>query len=262
MVNTTADELRDVAVEISAWDLDGASPYYRVTEKIAVPPKKVQQVTEMSYPKTKNPKPVYFLLLKLFKLSDNQVLSRNFYWLHLPGKDYKLLEQYRQKQIPLKINSKISISGSGYKVRMSIENRSKKPENANVSTMNLADANGSDRTGEEAIQDGHSSGLWGKIRRGLIITRSDDNVRTVEVKGADSGVSFFLHFSVHTSEPSSSQDVAKDTRILPVHYSDNYFSLVPGEKMAIDISFEAPQGSTPRVILKGWNYHLDHAVTL
>lgn len=72
VVNTTADELRDVAVEISAWDLDGASPYYRVTEKIAVPPKKVQQVTEMSYPKTKNPKPVYFLLLKLFKLSDNQ----------------------------------------------------------------------------------------------------------------------------------------------------------------------------------------------
>uniref|UniRef100_A0A0D9WG48 Beta-mannosidase n=1 Tax=Leersia perrieri TaxID=77586 RepID=A0A0D9WG48_9ORYZ len=264
VVNTTADELLNVAVEISVWDLDGASPYYRVTEKIAVPPKKVQRVMEMAYPKMKNPKPVYFLLLKLLKLSDNQVLSRNFYWLHLPGKDYKLLEPYRQKQIPLKIDSKISISGSEYKVRMSIENMSKKPEKANyISTMNLADANGSNRTGEEATaHEGHGSGLWRKIRRGLSITRSDNNIRTVEVNGADSGVAFFLHFSVHTSEPSYSQDVYKDTRILPVHYSDNFFSLIPGEKMAIDMSFEAPLGSTPRVILKGWNYHLDHAVTI
>ncbi|KAG8068933.1 hypothetical protein GUJ93_ZPchr0005g16012 [Zizania palustris] len=262
VVNTTADELLDVAVEISVWDLDGASPYYRVTEKIVVPPKNVKQVLEMEYPKMKNPKPVYFLLLKLFKLSDNKILSRNFYWLHLPGKDYKLLEQYRQKKIPLKIDSKVSISGSEYKVRMSIENMSKKPENVHLSSMNLDDGNGSNSISDEAIQDGHGSGLWGKIRRGLSVTRSDDNLTTVEVNGTDSGVAFFLHFSVHTSESSSSQDTYKDTRILPVHYSDNFFSLTPGEKMTIDISFDDPQGSSPRVILKGWNHNLDHAVTI
>ena len=79
MVNTTSDKLTDVAVEISVWDLDGASPYYKVTEKFVAPPKKVKQIMEMEYPKMKNAKPVYFLLLKLFRLSDKEALSRNFY---------------------------------------------------------------------------------------------------------------------------------------------------------------------------------------
>ena len=87
VVNTTSEELSDVAVEVSVWDLEGMCPYYKVTDKISVPAKKVSQTVEMGYPKMKNAKPVYFLLLKLFRLSDKAILSRNFYRLHLPGSD-------------------------------------------------------------------------------------------------------------------------------------------------------------------------------
>jgi mannosylglycoprotein endo-beta-mannosidase len=110
-VNTTSDKLSDLAVEISVWDLDGACPYYKVTEKLSVPPKKVMQVVEMKYPSIKNAKTVYFLLLKLFRVSDTAIVSRNFYWLHLSGEDYTLLEEYRKKKIPLKITSDVLVSG-------------------------------------------------------------------------------------------------------------------------------------------------------
>ncbi|GJN14323.1 hypothetical protein PR202_gb01133 [Eleusine coracana subsp. coracana] len=263
VVNTTAEELADVAVEISVWDLDGTSPYYKVTEKMAVPPKKVKQIMKMKYYEMKNAKPVYFLLLKLFRLSDNGILSRNFYWLHLPGQDYKLLEQYQQKKIPLQIISEVSISGTRHKVRMTVENKSRKSVSESTQLIDcLGGGNSSFSIGNEAKAEQHESGgLWRKIGSVLGIARSEDNLRNVEVDGTDSGVAFFLHFSVHSSEPST-QENYRDTRILPVHYSDNYFSLTPGEKMVVDISFEAPQGSSPRVVLKGWNHHLNHAVMI
>ncbi|GJN14314.1 hypothetical protein PR202_gb01123 [Eleusine coracana subsp. coracana] len=262
VVNTTSEELADMAVEISVWDLDGTSPYYKVTEKTVVPPKKVKQIVEMKYHEMKNAKPVYFLLLKLFRLSDNGILSRNFYWLHLPGQDYKLLEQYQQKRIPLKIVSEVSVLGTRHKVRMAVENKSRKSVAKSKQLMDLGDGNSSCSSDKECKAEQHENcSLWRKIRSSLSITRSEDNLKTVEVNGNDSGVAFFLHFSVHTSE-SSSQEKYRDTRILPVHYSDNYFSLTPGEKMVVDISFEAPQGSSPRVVLKGWNHHVNHAVMI
>ena len=52
----------------------------------------------------------------------------------------------------------------------------------------------------------------------------------------------FLYFSVH----------GEDTKILPVHYTDNYFSLVPGESMPV--TFEIPLGVISRVTLEAWNY--------
>ncbi|CAL1407378.1 unnamed protein product [Linum trigynum] len=66
------------------------------------------------------------------------------------------------------------------------------------------------------------------------------------------------HFSVHAANAKYQE--GEDTKILPVHYSDNYFSLVPGEQMRIKLSFEVPPGVTPRVTLHGWNYPGGHAV--
>jgi mannosylglycoprotein endo-beta-mannosidase len=176
------------------------------------------------------------------------------------------LEQYQQKKIPLKIYSDISVSGTMHKVKMTVENNSKKSvaeSTRSLSAMDLGDASGSHSTGKETTRKGNESdGLWRKISNGLGFARSNDNRRTLEVNGTDSGVAFFLHFSVHTSESSTAKEKYNDTRILPVHYSDNYFSLTPGETMAIDISFEAPQGSSPKVVLRGWNHHLDHAVMI
>jgi len=209
---------------------------------------------------------VYFLLLKLFRLSDNGILSRNFYWLHLPGKDYKLLEQYQQKKIPLKIYSEISVSGTKHQLRMIVENKSTKSVAESIhpaSGIDLGDVSGSHSTGKETTHDGNESGsLWRKIRSSLGVARTSDNLRTLEVDGTDSGIAFFLHFSVHTSGSSTAEEKYNDTRILPVHYSDNYFSLAPGEQTSIDISFEAAPGSSPRVVLRGWNHHLDHAVMI
>ncbi|KAJ6762742.1 MANNOSYLGLYCOPROTEIN ENDO-BETA-MANNOSIDASE [Salix purpurea] len=136
VVNTLSEQLSDVAIEASVWDLEGTCPYYVVHEKLSVPSKKTVPIFEMKYPKSKNPKPVYFLLLKLYKMSDYGVISRNFYWLHLPGGDYKLLEPYREKRVPLKITSNTFIKGSTYEMEMHVENKSKKPDSKSLTCKN------------------------------------------------------------------------------------------------------------------------------
>ncbi|KAH7667009.1 Mannosylglycoprotein endo-beta-mannosidase protein [Dioscorea alata] len=264
VVNTTSDELTDVAVEMSVWDLDGSCPYYKVTDKISVPQKKVLPIIEMKYPKSKDAKPVYFLLLKLFKLSDNTVLSRNFYWLYLSGNDYQLLEPYRKKKIPLKITSQVLVSGSSYKIDMHVQNASKSSHSTNNGFKRMEsekyivdyDINLSNSNEKANPETDQTSGL-NKICRGLF-SRSSNSPKVLLTEGADSGVAFFLHFSVHAVKKAAENEV--DDRILPVHYSDNYFSLVPGETLPITIFFKAPEGVTPRVVLNGWNYDEEHSV--
>ncbi|XP_020108035.1 mannosylglycoprotein endo-beta-mannosidase isoform X3 [Ananas comosus] len=264
VVNTLANELSDVAVEISVWDLDGTCPFYKVTEKITVPPKEVQQVVELKYPKLKTAKPVYFLLLKLFRISDTAILSRNFYWLHLPGKDYMLLEPYQKKKIPLKITSHVLISGSNYKVEMHVQNTSKNSTSRSLICMEsglFSDCNDynfeSTKFAPESFQEKQES-MWRRICRRPFPSKSLHHSNMFNINGTDSGVAFFLHFSVHAVKKEWGS--YEDTRILPVHYTDNYFSLVPGEEMAIDVSFEVPQGTTPRIALRGWNYPESYTV--
>ncbi|KAG8363817.1 hypothetical protein BUALT_Bualt19G0061700 [Buddleja alternifolia] len=224
VVNTTSEELADVAIEVSVWDLEGTCSYYEVFDNLAVPPKRTVSTCEMKYAKSENPTPVYFLLLKLYKTSNYEILSRNFYWLHLPGGDYKLLEPYKTKKIPLKITSLTYIRGSSYEIRMHIQNTSKKPDFM------------ADREEDSLLQN-------------------VSGVRVSEINGNENGVAFFLHLSVHASGKDEN-----DSRVLPVHYSDNYFSLVPGEVTTISLNFEVAQGVTPRVMIHGWNYDTGHTV--
>ncbi|KAA8545113.1 hypothetical protein F0562_019897 [Nyssa sinensis] len=264
VVNTTSEELSNVAIEASVWDLDGTSPYYKVSEKLSVPSKRTVPIFEMKYPKSKNPKPFYFLLLKLYNISDYGILSRNFYWLHLSGGDYKLLEAYRNKKIPLKITSQASIRGSTYEIRMHVQNTSKKPDSKSLLYKNnFIERNGEgdfDMTSLEPV----CSGTQKKQEVSLIqriyrhFSGETNGLRVAEINGAEVGVAFFLHFSVHATKKDHKE--GEDTRILPVHYSDNYFSLVPGEAMPITLSFEVPPGVTPRVALRGWNYVGGHTV--
>lgn len=263
-MNTTSEELSNVAIETSVWDLEGECPYYKTSEKLTVPPKKTISTFEMKYPKSKNPKPVYFLLLKLYDVSDNRIYSRNFYWLHLTGGDYKLLEQFRERRPPLKITSLTFIKGSSYEMRMHIQNTSKKPDsNAPLYRNNFIRRNGSfdesDSSESFDLLDGekHEISLYEKIRRNF--SRGHNKAKVSEVNGTGKGVAFFLHFSVHASKEENKKG-EEDTRILPIHYSNNYFSLVPGEVMTVTISFEVPPGVTPRVTLHGWNHHDVHTV--
>ncbi|KAG5391659.1 hypothetical protein IGI04_021622 [Brassica rapa subsp. trilocularis] len=227
VVNTTPKELSDVEIEASVWDLDGNCPYSEVFNKVYAPPKIAVKISEFKYPKSENAKPVYFLLLKLYHASDKTVISRNFYWLHLPGKDYTLLETYRKKQIPLKITCNAVNVGTEYELEINVHNTSR----------------------ADVAKNARDGGLLQKLFSRLGGTE-DSNFKVVEMEGTHPGVAFFLRFSVHNAESEK-----QDTRILPVHYSDNYFSLVPGESMSFKISFAAPTGmkKPPRVVLRGWN---------
>jgi hypothetical protein len=42
-------------------------------------------------------------------------------------------------------------------------------------------------------------------------------------------------------------------RILPAYYSDNYVSLLPGERREIDIEYPAAAKGEPQLNLRGWN---------
>lgn len=251
--------MSNLAVEISVWGLDGTSLYYKAYGNVSFPPKKVTPIVEAEYRKSKNPKPVYFLLLKLYNKSDYRILSRNFYWLHSPGGDYKLLEPFRKKKIPLKITSEVFIEGSTYKLQMHVHNTSKRPDTKSLtfehdSTARLRDncfVTDSPETVHNEAGDEQEIGWFKRIHRRF--AGKSDGLKVSEINGHDIGVAFFLHFSVHASNGDHKE--GEDTRILPIHYSDNYFSLVPGEAMTIKISFEVPSGVTPRVTLQGWNYH-------
>ncbi|CAJ1976148.1 unnamed protein product [Sphenostylis stenocarpa] len=170
VVNTTSEELSNIAVEVSVRDLEGTCPHSKVHENLTALPKNITPIVEMEYPKTKNPKPLNFLILEVYNMSDN-TKSKEVGWFRRIHKCFA----------------------------------------------------------------GKSAG-----------------VKVSEINGQDIGVAFFLHFSVHASNKDHKE--GEDTRILPVHYSDNYFSLVPGETMTIKISFEVPPGVSPLVTLHGWNF--------
>ena len=43
-------------------------------------------------------------------------------------------------------------------------------------------------------------------------------------------------------------------RILPAYFSDNYVSLLPGEKREVEISYPAAQATAPATVaIRGWN---------
>ncbi|KAF8018107.1 hypothetical protein BT93_H3109 [Corymbia citriodora subsp. variegata] len=264
VVNTTSDELSGVAIEASVWDLEGACPYYKVFDKLSVPPKKTVSIVEMKYPKSQSPKPVYFLLLKLYRMSDFGIISRNFYWLHVSGGNYKLLEAYRKKKVPLRITSRAYVRGSTYEIDMHVQNTSKKPDSQNLMYRNIFSKRDSGGDIDLASLDSDQAATEVKCRSGLLqraakcFSKEANDPRVAFINGTDVGVAFFLHFSVHAMKADRKE--GEDTRILPVHYTDNYFSIVPGEIMTTKISFEVPPGATPRVTLNGWNYHGRHTV--
>lgn len=252
VVNTTSEELTDIAIQVSVWDLNGACPYYKVFDKLTVPAKKTVRIVEMDYPKSNSPEPVYFLLLKLYTMSDYGILSRNFYWLHLPGGNYKPLEAYRRNKVPLKITSQAYIKGSTYEIDMHVQNTSKKTDPKNILYKNIAHLDKElDLTAGTKCLENSDSSLLHSI--GKCFFKGGDDLRITTLNGTNAGVAFFLNFSVHGLMPD--QKKGEDTRILPVHYSDNYFSLVPGETTTVKLTFKVPHGVTPRVSLRGWNYH-------
>nr|ATA62831.1 putative glycoside hydrolase family 2 protein [Juniperus oxycedrus] len=260
VVNTTSSPLSGVVVDTSVWELEGSCPYHKLSKSLSVPPKKTLPIFEMEYPKTKNAKPVYFLLLKLLDKSNSNILSRNFYWLHLTGGDYKPLEAYRSKRVPIQTSAKVTLVGQTYKAEMKVHNLSKESLCEGHSFLNIDHHhNHQELIKTENINtkvepaNEKSEGLLSRISS-CVYARKIKQMQVAEVKGEHSGVAFFLHFAVHAT--TKNPKTGEDERILPVHYSDNYFSLVPGEVLPIDISFEVPTGTVTKIVLQGWNTHV------
>lgn len=263
IVNTTSSPLSNVTVEASVWDLEGTCPYHKINKNISVPSKITLPVFEMQYPKSHNAKPFYFLLLRLLDTSAKN-LSRNFYWLHLPGGNYKLLETYRSKKVPIRSTTKVFLVGNTCTVQIKVHNTSNKLASERHSLPNFEDRDnqhepisiennceyGSMNVEEPATET--TEGLLSRVSS--LFSRKNKNIQVTETKGDHAGVAFLLHFSVL----GQSRNNKSEEHNLPANYSDNYFSPAPGEVIPIDINFELPPNTVPQVVLKGWNTNEHH----
>jgi Exo-beta-D-glucosaminidase Ig-fold domain/Glycosyl hydrolases family 2/Glycosyl hydrolases family 2, sugar binding domain/Glycosyl hydrolases family 2, TIM barrel domain len=82
---------------------------------------------------------------------------------------------------------------------------------------------------------------------------------SVSLHNPGPGIALMAHLQLRHGKPSSSANPDPLTnvtsRVLPVYYSDNYISLVPGESRTITIeAAEADlKGDSPQIVVDGWN---------
>jgi hypothetical protein len=79
-------------------------------------------------------------------------------------------------------------------------------------------------------------------------SRSDENHKlSVQINNPTTTVALAIRLKVQRANSGG--------RVLPVFYSDNYFSLVPGESKTVSVEFadENLAGETPILIAEGWN---------
>jgi len=94
---------------------------------------------------------------------------------------------------------------------------------------------------------GNYSGLQhiNKTKPKVDITRTNGRITATITNPAGGPVAFFNRISL--IDPKTKQ------RILPVFYSDNYFSILPGESRTITMDYTGRNGVNPQVTLRGWN---------
>jgi hypothetical protein len=77
-------------------------------------------------------------------------------------------------------------------------------------------------------------------------TRNQPDARIVTAELANEGRTPALALKITAVDD-------KGARILPALYSDNYITLLPGEKRQIDVRLPVSSTNTPRLALRGWN---------
>ncbi|EFJ38871.1 hypothetical protein SELMODRAFT_164536 [Selaginella moellendorffii] len=219
IVNTTRKSFQDTRVEAAVWDLKGNSPYQETMANFKVPAYKT--IVIMKLTPASSWSEVYFLLLTLVDSSGTSI-SRNFYWLHQSGGDYKALKN-ELAPVPVKMSLKSSSRNGNFNINVEIEN------------LSSSNSSSSSSSSSSSISQRFSELLFSK-----------------SPAVAARGVAFWLRLSVH-SRNKRSQLRSTDTRLLPVSYSQNYFSIVPGEKLAASISFQSSTNDAPEILLQGWN---------
>jgi mannosylglycoprotein endo-beta-mannosidase len=84
-----------------------------------------------------------------------------------------------------------------------------------------------------------------KTKPRVDITRTNGRITATITNPAGGPVAFFNRISL--INPKTKQ------RILPVFYSDNYFSILPGESKTITMDYISQNGVNPQVTIRGWN---------
>ncbi|HEY6902544.1 MAG TPA: glycoside hydrolase family 2 TIM barrel-domain containing protein, partial [Puia sp.] len=86
-----------------------------------------------------------------------------------------------------------------------------------------------------------------EVSRPANISSTSSSARiTVTLRNPAGGpVAFFSRISLVDSKTKQ--------RLLPVFYSDNYFSVLPGESKTITLDYTPRPGETPQVSVRGWN---------
>jgi exo-1,4-beta-D-glucosaminidase len=78
-------------------------------------------------------------------------------------------------------------------------------------------------------------------------TAADNSVLTVALENRGDSIAFMVH-------PRVTRGKGGDD-ITPIFWSDNYFSLLPGEKKTVTAKFDSSStdGGPPELVLEGWN---------
>ncbi len=95
-------------------------------------------------------------------------------------------------------------------------------------------------------------------------TRHDDADKvkiTLTLRNTGKEVALLTHAQLRHGERDKTGVDAVNERVLPVFYSDNYISLVPGESRTIEIEADAAElkGESPYIALDGWNVGVNTA---
>eukprot|EP00850_Spirogloea_muscicola_P022865 SM000315S11902 [mRNA] locus=s315:76654:82974:- [translate_table: standard] len=265
VINTTRQHLRSVKVLANIFNLDGSCPSGDMYEEIDLPAHTSSRISQVPSCSCIGISPVYFLSLAL-ETSEGHTVSRNFYWLHKKGADYAALQgSFRERKAKVSAIATVSVNADEYEVAVSLENTCEsRGRTALQGLVPLVCHGGCTRPSTEAAtEDEHNRFLEYHRQRLAPCTAAETSVRgstetsvrgSTEEADGDSSlcIAFWLQLAVFARGPAGS-DTLGDGRILPVRYSDNYLSLVPGERRDVRVTFRVKDGQVPRLVLQGWN---------
>jgi hypothetical protein len=117
------------------------------------------------------------------------------------------------------------------------------------------------RQGEQIVSDNF---YWGCAKGGSCEALNELPRVKITARAAQLRNHHERKLSVRVANPTASvalairlkvQRAKSGERVLPVFYSDNYFSLLPGESRTIAATFDEANlaGDVPKLVVEGWN---------
>jgi beta-mannosidase len=224
VINNLGVPLTGARAHLSVYNLDGTVAYQQ-DYQVAAPASSATDLGLVQWPATLSA--VHFIKLQLWKTT-GELLSDNFYWRGLPGQSDSLAALDNLSRVKLDVQVKREDKGDNCFLKVTLHNPGS--QLALMTHLQLR------RQGAET--------LFGK--------QSPSGTPSAEqlAFGKQSGGQL----------PFGGQ---ADNRVLPVYYSDNYVSLVPGESRTITIEVARAdlKGQSPLIAMDGWNIDVNTAIS-